>query len=866
MRSKSPSAWILTFVLLLAACGKGGTGQSLPLGSADLAPEVAPDPALIRAIQGNVIAASFTKVDSDINNPAQAAVSNNTRETAQDLPSQFRLGGYVNKKGAGPDGASRSSGDEQDFIKVQLAKGQVINLFVGNPDEGDLDLLLYLDSGELAGFSVSATSNVESVVVPILGVYFIEVAAFSGSGNYVLATGNAPVAPHALQSGADLIAGQVVAALEQTDQAPLTQVTAKSLKAAGLHKIGGLMGQPQLFRLDGHATAKSRETAAAALPHWATVPPALAESLATAMAIKYLAKTPGIAYAEPNLRRRALRLPDDPQYRLQSWHYEQIGLPQAWDVTIGSPEVLVAVIDTGVLVNHPDLIANLDRNDPDGFDFISDPLNALDGDGRDDNGADPGDAGDGPTASSFHGTHVAGTISATGNNGRGVTGVNWNAQIMPLRALGALGGESFDIIQALRYAAGLPNDSGKLPVKRADIVNLSLGGGFFSQAEQDAVNQVRAQGVIVIASAGNDGQNFLPSALSFPAAYDSVVSVAATDISRDRATYSQFNSAVDVAAPGGDTSTDLNSDGIADGVFSTHGSDAGRDGMIGLITGPENGTSMSAPHVSGVAALMKAVHPQLTPAQFDQLLQSGEITDDLGAPGRDIFFGYGLINAANAITAAQRLAGVVPPMLTNPTLKISPAGINFGVGVEELDIVLSNAGPDPLSVNSVTDNQPWLSITPLAVDSNGIGTYRLRANRTTLPAGPYAATVTAVSSANTLSVPVFMEVPTPDILTESNVGHLYLSLHDALTNEAVARTEADVSSGRYAFRFNEVPDGKYYVVATTDRDNDQLVCDPGEACGRFPADFGDITVSGSGLSGFTFPVTFDQAITVSEAQ
>jgi serine protease len=175
----------------------------------------------------------------------------------------------------------------------------------------------------------------------------------------------------------------------------------------------------------------------------------------TLMAIKSLRRDPRIRHAEPNYRVNALATPNDQAYPLQ-WHYPLIGLPEAWDTTTGDPLVVVAVIDSGVLANHPDLAGQL----VEGYDFISDPQNAADGDGID---PDPQDTavGGGDAASSFHGTHVSGTVAARGGNLMGVAGSAYSSRVMPLRALGQDGGgTSYDVDQAVRYAAGLANDSG----------------------------------------------------------------------------------------------------------------------------------------------------------------------------------------------------------------------------------------------------------------------------------------------------------------------------------------------------------------------------------------------------------------------
>ncbi|HXJ32996.1 MAG TPA: S8 family peptidase [Candidatus Eisenbacteria bacterium] len=367
-----------------------------------------------------------------------------------------------------------------------------------------------------------------------------------------------------------------------------------------------------------------------------------------------------VLWAQPNYVRKPLRVPNDEFFPLQ-WHYPLISLPEAWDVTIGSPDVVVAVVDTGLLIGHPDI--DRGRLVP-GFDFISDPTVAQDGDGID---PDPFDVGDGTPSvpSSFHGTHVAGTIGAATDDGTGVAGVDWNARIMPVRVLGAGGGSDFDIAQGIRFAAGLDNVSGQRPAQRADVINLSLGGPGVSPAMQEAIRDARAAGTIVVAAAGNDD---VDAAGFSPAAFPEVVCVAAVDLARAKAFYSNFGAVVDIAAPGGDTRVDTDRDGFADGVLSTLGDDT--SGSITAVFGFLQGTSMAAPHVTGVVALMQAAFMEahagarMTPDALDALLRAGALTDALAGG----FGGRGLVNAHKAVLAAQSAVpddGEGPP--TPPT-------------------------------------------------------------------------------------------------------------------------------------------------------------------------------------------------------
>jgi len=320
--------------------------------------------------------------------------------------------------------------------------------------------------------------------------------------------------------------------------------------------------------------------------------------------------------------------PDDDYYNLQ-WHYATIGMPGAWgflhDGAYSSnfSGVVVAVIDTGYL-DHPDLGGNVTS---DGYDFISDVATANDGDGIDPDPTDAGNDLDNPT---WHGTHVAGTIAAVTNNNMGVAGIGWDQiEIMPIRVLGVGGGSSYDIIQAILYAAGEPNDSGTVPTNTVSVINMSLGGGGYSQSEIDAIQTAVDKGITVIASAGNDGV----SPIHNPAAYNNTIAVSSINPSMELAAYSSYGPRVEFTAPGG-------ADEVADNmVYSTYDI----DNYMYM-----NGTSMAAPHVSGAVGFIYAFNSNLTQNSVRSLLATTAM--DLGNTGRDSYFGYGLIQTDLSLT------------------------------------------------------------------------------------------------------------------------------------------------------------------------------------------------------------------------
>jgi serine protease len=322
-----------------------------------------------------------------------------------------------------------------------------------------------------------------------------------------------------------------------------------------------------------------------------------------------LSNMPGVMYVEEDTIMQHHFQPNDPRYSDQ-WHYfEQntsINVEPAWDKATGNG-VVVAVIDTGYRP-HADLVGNILP----GYDMISDLGIANDGDGRDSDARDPGDAtsanecgsGRSGSSSSWHGTHVSGTIAAVTNNNVGIAGVAFGAKILPIRALGKCGGFTSDIADSIIWAAGGNVPGAPTNPNPAQVINLSLGGGgSCSQTYISAINSARANGATVVVAAGNSNIN---ASNAVPANCPGIISVAATGPTGAKAGYSNFGNVIDVAAPGGDTSF-----GINGGVLSTLNAGINGPGADSLAF--YQGTSMAAPHVAGVAALLYEVNPNVTP-------------------------------------------------------------------------------------------------------------------------------------------------------------------------------------------------------------------------------------------------------------
>ncbi len=458
----------------------------------------------------------------------------------------------------------------------------------------------------------------------------------------------------------------------------------------------------------------------------------------TLQIIAALASRADVQTVIPNRVYRVLKTPDDEFYDLQ-WHYPAINLPQAWNVTTGSAETTVAVVDTGILgtpknakTTHPDFRGRLLP----GYDFVTDPDAAGDGDGRDDEPYDLGTF----QSNGTHGSHVAGIIAANSDDGLGTAGVDWAAKIVPVRVLGTEGKGPFsDVLDGVAWAAGLKVAGVPVNPNPADVINLSLGGnGPCDAVEKQLFDLVIARGTLVVVAAGNGNENVNGAS---PGNCDAVITVGAVDFTGRRAPYSNFGTKLDVVAPGGDVGADANGDYYPDGVLSTVYN--GNKG--GFYWGFLQGTSMAAPHVTGVVALLKAVDPTLSQGQVETLLKttarprtaktcSGENRTGLKAAD----CGAGLVDAFAAVTAAS---GAAPSPPTSSELGFTPSRLDFGTTQSKLTLQLSNPGssrldwrfdtffPDPNNPGEVAGSGLKLSATTGTIPAGGSKTLNLTLDR-----------------------------------------------------------------------------------------------------------------------------------------
>ncbi|WP_235893615.1 S8 family peptidase [Cognatilysobacter lacus] len=435
-------------------------------------------------------------------------------------------------------------------------------------------------------------------------------------------------------------------------------------------------------------------------------------------------------------------VPNDPYYGTYQWHLKNTAgganVEPARDMASGAG-VVVAVLDTGITA-HPDLDPNIIT----GYDFITDPFVSRRADGsRVAGGADLGDwaaadecgAGRPATNSSWHGTHVAGTIAELSNNGTGMAGIAPGAKVMPVRVLGRCGGYTSDIVDAITWASGGTVAGVPSLARPAEVINMSLGGsGSCDAATQTAIDGAVSRGTLVVVAAGNsngDVANFSP------ASCNNVVSVGAARVTGARASYSNYGPLIDLSAPGGGGGVDGNNGYVWQSI------NTGAQSPGGASYGGMAGTSMASPHVAAVAALVQSVAPTpLTPAALEALLKQS-VRAFPAAPDQPV--GAGLLDASQAVTLALAPPGQEPA--TPLTNKLAVTGVSGASGTTRLYSIvvpsgarllnlMTYGGTGDVSLYSSRDVTPttsaaqWMSVRPgnnetIRIASPAAGTYYL---------------------------------------------------------------------------------------------------------------------------------------------
>jgi serine protease len=525
-------------------------------------------------------------------------------------------------------------------------------------------------------------------------------------------------------------------------------------------------------------------------------------------------------------------IPNDPLFQ-QQWHLSSVNLPAAWELTVGDPDVVVAIVDSGVVHANPDLRGRITRDpqNPDRFigaDFVDVSI-SLDGDGPDLDAEDPGDNlfGTEPGQDSFHGTHTAGTVGAVTNNRLGVAGVMWEGQILPVRVLGdRLQGSVADILAGLGWAIGGEFDAFPRNQRPARIVNLSLGGTTTPSAQalwEDAVTFILddPEGLfndpILVCAAGNsaiDVRNVVPANIP------RMITVGASRLDGQRANYSNFGPGIDVMAPGGQVDLDLDNNNIEDGVTST----------LGIDVGIEQGTSMAAPHVAGIAGLIVSASPNLTHDLVHNLVR--DTTNDALRCNEGC--GSGLVDAAAALLASG--AEVNP----TPRLALNAQSIFFNGGIVQRTVSVLNLGSvaGPFEVRVDRGQAALFTVTPSSgtVPPSGLVTLTIQLARGDETVGSATLVVDGTGEADGQQLTAgisFDDNPTRGrrSLEEVQVGAFARAGDGGLVRVGEAIATRD---NNFAFTVSGLTVGTYEVYAIGDDNFDGTFDSQQESVGAYP--------------------------------
>ncbi|SFR52763.1 serine protease [Marinobacter daqiaonensis] len=869
----APVSMLLAASVLLSACGGGGGGGSDggSSGDADLAD-----------LSGIIDIAADTRVDRDYADLWQANDSgwqgitrNDSPETAQLLPVPAVVSGYLSASPGTYDNGLVFPDDGLDYYHAPLEPDDNVFLQVfpatdGSPE--NIGLSVTIDGQELCQNGVCTQAEGYGMSLPrslAEGDSEIRIAVTGGEPvRYVLTLAplGGVLSSNAAWPEPALAVNEAIVTMDQ--------VTVQSSSATAL----GQRPDVQVLRSIGPRTLHLRrpETAMAQSASGS------AESdprQATVDWIRELRAETG-AVVEPNYLFRLLAT--DPASNVPGysnpdnrWNLDMIRMAEAWGLTVNSGAgtgVGVAVMDTGLFSPtpgsygpwHDDLDTNvIGQSQVEQLDFVSRDYDVDSSPGRDVNPATPPTPGSAMT--SFHGTHVGGIIAAEDNTS-GTVGVADDSTLFPYRVLGVNkdtgedgSGTVADLVDAIN-AAVARND--------IDVINLSLGGLPDLNSLKQATDAALAQGILVVAAGGNSGN----ASAVYPAANRGVVGVGAVSLSGALASYSNFGQSVDLVAPGGDVGS--GADGIYNAWCDVAGSDAicGADNVDSWSSGYAYlaGTSMAAPHVTGVYALMHRLAEgsgvPMAQDRFRALMIDGRLTTTVDPLlNYDLaVHGAGLLDAYLSLEAT--LSGDFPTVVSaHPRVLFLDADArDVPVALEILSPTVSS-GLDITGTVSVPD---WITVTDangnaLAASQSLPSGLTLSVNESALPSGRLATGLVTIpygTDNRVLNIPVTVQVP--DDTVDRAAGRHYVLLIDIddSGDDNSRQLVSTVQSGQYPFSFNDVEPGQYLLVAGTDLDNNGIICENGEACAEYPVTGSPqpISVGDNGISGLDMTTSFQR--------
>ncbi|MDA0345396.1 MAG: S8 family serine peptidase [Proteobacteria bacterium] len=769
-------------------------------------------------ISGTINSLAFSDLDGDVPNPSLPVVANNLEPLGvQEILNPTQLIGHLSYD------SSLSSNDDWDLYTLKLVGGQYASLEIADWDENDpslndLDLYILDSSGEI--FRTSTGSDwYETVTLPSEGTFYIAVNAYAGKSKYVLTIGSIYqgfqlsnyssevgiesdqilIAPKKDNDFNELFKNERFNGLDIDKNSFFNFKNNQSLsRDSNIFEINN--SDSELRRAQNSLKSRLRDSFVIATEKQI-------EDIVFRKYVSLLNSSFKNFYIEPVFKNMSHTFVPADLFNYQ-WDLLAINTPEAVNAVGSQTNNTVAVLDTGSPSINSYAYTNTDYVDG-GYDFI-------------DNDSDP----TGPVSDN-HGAHVAGTIAAKGV----INGMN--AKVLPIKVLGSNGGsEGESILNGLKYSGGEENSSGisysssQFPIA---AVNMSLGGCYTSEYQCNEIsNFIARTNIPVVVASGNCrcngvfSENYCPVATS-PAQCEGVVRVAATDFENKRSYYSSYDQTVDIAAPGGDTSVDKNADGYPDGILSYSG-----DGDLDFW----QGTSMAAPHVAGAIALMKAVNPQLTPTDIDNMIIEGKMTDDIDAVGKDEYTGYGLLNVAKAVDEASRFEAGSP---IKDSVIVSPTQLSYAFTNDALDVTIKKIGDGDLSITGIYADQVDGVFYSAPGENLPFGTYTFSIDREFYDTGSYQNTFYFGLSDGTFSrIQASFAVGDPRELP--NLGSVYVLLYDHDADTVIDSKEIDISSGSANYEFANLESTKNYRISVgSDIDNDNFIGQWGEVFDSIPS-------------------------------
>ena len=778
-------------------------------------------------LSGTAYASRYMVLDSDVPNTAWYSSSSNEYGSAQVVQNPVTIVGHT---GNDTDEDGNNTTDSYDLYQLTLTNNMYVNLEVSEyeADVKDLDLYLFNTDGTAFTNWQYATGSREwdeTIDLPSSGTILIQVNPVNGSSRYKLTIGQRVVPSSSIDynnfkhtfipnelikiepfdvkpDDNDLIKTTRTEELyvEVDARRPSGEVENNILLEFDIDRARQIQGIKDIDTKDERLVISEKQKEY--LYHWRLIQ-------------KLESKYPEIDFGFNFSVFSTANFSKDPDYWRQ-WNFPAISAEAGLNaVGQETKDIVVAVLDTGspptnsaawaatnFISGGIDFISmDTDPTDPDSFGAYTNPKT-----GR---------------LANSHGTHVASTIGAK-NNGADVNG--FGIKVLPIKVLGDLvvgqGGSLDALINGINYASGILTYSNvSIPASEGPVkvINMSLGADYATSCPstlQTAINNAVAQGITVVASAGNSALKN-PGGSNWPALCDNVISVANVTQNFDRRLDSDYNSTVDIAAPG----TDIYAWDKSNRIYAL------------------SGTSMAAPIVSGVIANMYSLDSGLTPAEINTYIVNDSFTYDLGSSGRDNEFGHGIIDFAKSANSVITGEG-----LTKSYAYVNPGLIDYGFNTTSINIELNKVGSSSLSVSGLSADNPTGLTYSSSVNSEGYGTYTLSLDRSNYPNGQFE-NVLYFNMSDGTSPAVGIRFGKGSLPNRADLGKVYIALVNSSGN-LVASGDLDLDGSLVFETVGEVPIDDYWYVISTDIDNDGGICNSGEICEIYPtSDSSDYYIS-----------------------